>query len=72
MGGMIVQEMVRLDHAERINKLILYGTGAIGMLPGRFETIKESKQRARKDGLEATARRIAATWFAEGQNDPDL
>ena len=62
MGGMIVQEMVRQAPA-RICRLILYGTGASGVLPGRFETIETSMQRARTDGATATARRISATWF---------
>lgn len=62
MGGMIVQEMI---HAapERVRKLILYGTGAVGVLPGRFETIDTSMARAKADGPVATARRISATWF---------
>lgn len=64
MGGMIVQEMVR-QAPERVVKLVLYGTGAIGVLPGRFEPIETSMERARKDGAAATARRIAATWFLQ-------
>ena len=35
----------------------------MGVLPGRFEPIETSMQRARIDGPQATARRIAATWF---------
>ncbi len=66
MGGMIVQEMVRRDQGH-VESLILYGTGAIGVLPGRFETIAESKARAERDGLRVTARRIAATWFLKGE-----
>ena len=62
MGGMIVQEMIRLE-PDRIDKLVLYGTGAVGLLPGRFETIETSMQRAREDGAKRTAARIAATWF---------
>jgi len=42
MGGMIVQEMVRSDY-NNIDKLILYGTGSVGVLPGRFETILKVK-----------------------------
>ncbi|SLN69872.1 2-hydroxy-6-oxononadienedioate/2-hydroxy-6-oxononatrienedioate hydrolase [Roseovarius albus] len=62
MGGMIVQEMVhRAPH--RVDHVILYATGAVGNLPGRFETIEESKRRAQTEGFEETARRIAATWF---------
>lgn len=64
MGGMVVQEMLRLA-PERVDKLVLYGTGPVGLLPGRFEPIEESKRRVKEDGPEATARRISATWFFE-------
>ncbi|MFL4468717.1 alpha/beta fold hydrolase [Tateyamaria armeniaca] len=66
MGGMIVQDMVRKE-ADRIDSLILYATGAVGVLPGRFETIAQSTARALADGPAATARRIAATWFLENE-----
>jgi pimeloyl-ACP methyl ester carboxylesterase len=49
---------------------VLYGTGAVGVLPGRFETIAQSKKRARSDGISQTARRISATWFLERENAP--
>ncbi|MBT8458753.1 MAG: alpha/beta hydrolase [Boseongicola sp.] len=65
MGGMIVQNMTLLA-PDRVKCLVLYGTGATGVLPGRFETIETSKCRARSEGARATARRIAATWFLEG------
>ncbi|WP_187430910.1 2-hydroxy-6-oxononadienedioate/2-hydroxy-6-oxononatrienedioate hydrolase [Roseobacter fucihabitans] len=65
MGGMIVQQMAH-HVPDRIDRLILYSTGAIGVLPGRFETIEESKQRGLDDGIPKTARRIAATWFLNG------
>jgi len=64
MGGMIVQEMVA-SAPQRIKKLVLYGTGAVGLLPDRFETMEVSKQRALSDGPIATARRISATWFLQ-------
>lgn len=66
MGGMVVQQMVR-QAPQRINKLILYSTGAIGVLPGRFESIETSMQRACDDGPKSTARRICATWFLQGK-----
>ena len=69
MGGMIVQEMARGDH-DHIGRLVLYGTGAAGVLPGRFETIEQSKARAREDGAKATAWRISATWFLDRENAP--
>ncbi|MEO1363280.1 MAG: alpha/beta hydrolase [Pseudomonadota bacterium] len=62
MGGMIVQDMIR-QAPQRVNRLVLYATGAHGVLPGRFETIETSMQRAQEDGAQATARRISATWF---------
>ncbi|MEM9577658.1 MAG: alpha/beta hydrolase [Pseudomonadota bacterium] len=64
MGGMVVQEVMK-SAQDRVERLVLYGTGAVGALPGRFETIAESKARARTEGLAATARRIAATWFLD-------
>ena len=64
MGGMIVQEMVKID-SEKITKLICYGTGPIGDIPGRFETLDESRKKLKNIGLEKTARRIAKTWFVE-------
>lgn len=67
MGGMIVQQMAALDPV-RIAKLVCYGTGPRGVLPDRFETIAESRRRLAADGLAETARRIAATWFVEGEH----
>ncbi|MFK7880450.1 alpha/beta fold hydrolase [Roseobacter sp.] len=65
MGGMIVQQIAH-QVPDRIGRLILYSTGAVGVLPGRFETIAQSKQRGVEDGIPETARRIAATWFLHG------
>lgn len=67
MGGMIAQEMVARA-PNRIERLVLYGTGATGVLPGRFETIATSKSRARAEGSKATAKRISATWFLEREH----
>jgi len=65
MGGMIVQEIIARA-PQRVVKLVLYGTGAIGVMPGRFESIEESKQRLLDDGIENSARRISAKWFVGG------
>jgi 2-hydroxy-6-oxonona-2,4-dienedioate hydrolase len=62
MGGMIVQEITRRA-PQRVQRLILYATGAMGLLPGRFETIEHSIDRAKAEGAARTAKRIAATWF---------
>lgn len=67
MGGMIVQQMA-VPAGERISRLILYGTGPLGKLPERFETMEESRRRLSADGVEATALRIAATWFVNGRH----
>lgn len=66
LGGFIAQEMVS-KASKRINKLVLYGTGPAGLMPGRFESVFESKRRVLGDGAEATGRRIAATWFVNGE-----
>ena len=64
MGGMIVQEMAALS-PERINKLICFGTGSIGVLPNRFETIAESRRKINEIGLSETRINIAKTWFVD-------
>ncbi len=65
MGGMIAQEMVSLA-PERVDKLILYGTGPVGIMPGRFETLDESRQRIENLGVDIIGPAIAATWFLHG------
>ena len=62
MGGMIVQEISRIA-ADKILKLICYGTGPRGNIPGRFETIDQSREKLKINGLKVTAHRIAKTWF---------
>ena len=64
MGGMIVQEITKIA-GEKILKLICYGTGPKGNIPGRFETIDQSRKKLKMDGLEVTANRIAKTWFVK-------
>jgi pimeloyl-ACP methyl ester carboxylesterase len=54
--------MMRLA-PDRICKLILYGTGPLGVLPGRVESIAQTRARLMDSGLTATATRIAATCF---------
>ncbi|WP_282605511.1 alpha/beta fold hydrolase [Pelagibius sp. Alg239-R121] len=67
MGGMVVQQMAA-KAGKRISRLILYGTGPVGKLPDRFETMEESRRRLSDDGVAATALRIAATWFVAGSH----
>lgn len=69
MGGMVAQEMVSLAPA-RVRKLVLYGTGPLGSIPGRFETMARSRERLAEDGVERTARRICATWLLHKEASP--
>jgi pimeloyl-ACP methyl ester carboxylesterase len=65
MGGMIAQEMAARLGA-RVRKLILYGTGPLGLMPDRFEPIKRSRERLSEDSVAKTIKRIGATWFRKG------
>tara|TARA_B110000914_G_scaffold217425_1_gene223503 strand:- start:826 stop:1392 length:567 start_codon:yes stop_codon:yes gene_type:complete len=67
MGGMIVQEIAKIS-GDQILKLICYGTGPIGEVPGRFESMDQSREKLKKTGLEKTAYRIAKTWFVKEEN----
>ena len=66
MGGMIVQEMAKKEGG-KISKLICYSTGPRGEMPGRFETIDESRANLKKAGLELMVKKIARTWFVKGE-----
>ena len=66
MGGMIVQEMAK-KHGNKILKLVCYSTGPRGEMPGRFETVEQSRENLKKKGLEVTAKNIAKTWFILGE-----
>ncbi|MDW4551726.1 alpha/beta hydrolase [Defluviimonas sp. D31] len=65
MGGMVVQEMARM-RPQSVSRLILYGTGPLGLMPDRFEPIATSRERLLNDGVKATIARIGATWFKRG------
>ena len=67
MGGMIVQEMAK-QYGNKIVKLICYSTGPRGEMPGRFESIDQSRENLKKKGLEITAKNIAKTWFVKKEN----
>ena len=64
MGGMIVQEMAKINE-NKILKLVCYSTGPKGEIPGRFETMDQSREKLKKNGLQITAQRIAKTWFVK-------
>ena len=67
MGGMVAQEMVK-EYGNKIVKLIFYGTGPRGEMPGRFESVDQSRKNLKKKGLEITAKNIAKTWFVRKEN----
>lgn len=69
LGGAVAVQTA-LDHPERVAKLVLYGTGSTGRLPKRFETVEDTLESIQSDGIQATAKRIAATWFVEGARAP--
>ena len=66
MGGMIVQEMAKIS-GNKILKLVCYSTGPIGEMPGRFETVDESRENLKKNGLKNTIKDIIKTWFVKGE-----
>ena len=68
MGGMIVQEITKLI-GDRVNKLICFATGSIGEMPGRFETIDETREKLKKDGTEVSFSRVPKKWFVKGDKD---
>ena len=68
MGGMIVQEITKLV-GNRVNKLICFATGSIGEIPGRFETIDETREKLKKDGIAISFSRVPKKWFVKGDQD---
>ncbi len=69
MGGMIAQEMTRQE-SSRITALVLYGTGALGALPGRFETLAATRHRIEQEGVAATTFNTVQNWLFDGVNSP--
>ena len=67
MGGMIVQEIAAMDSSS-VEKLICFGTGPIGTLPSRFETIEETRQKILSLGIKNVSEEIAKTWFVDYEN----
>ena len=68
MGGMIVQEIVKITN-QRVNKLICFATGSIGEMPGRFETIDETRKKLRIEGIKTSFGRVPKKWFVKGEKD---
>ena len=67
MGGMIAQEMAK-KYGNKIVKLICYSTGPRGEMPGRFESVDQSRKNLKKKGLEITVKNISKTWFVRKEN----
>ena len=68
MGGMVVQEITKIVGG-RVNKLICFATGSIGEIPGRFETIDETRKRLKEEGVAALFSRVPKKWFVNGDQD---
>ncbi len=68
MGGMIVQEIAKII-GDRVNKLICFATGSIGEIPGRFETIDETRKKLNEDGIDISFSRVPKKWFVKGDMD---
>ena len=68
MGGMIVQEITKLI-GDRVNKLICFATGSIGDIPGRFETMEETREKLKKEGTQLSFSRVPLKWFVKGDKD---
>ena len=68
MGGLIVQEITKLI-GDRVNKLICFATGSIGDIPGRFETMDETREKLKKEGAQLSFSRVPLKWFVKGDKD---
>ena len=68
MGGMIVQEITKLI-GNRVNKLICFATGSIGDIPGRFESMDETREKLKKEGTQLSFSRVPPKWFVKGDKD---
>ncbi len=68
MGGTIVQEITKLI-GDRVNKLICFATGSIGDIPGRFETMDETREKLKKEGAQLSFSRVPPKWFVKGDKD---
>lgn len=69
MGGMIAQTIAAMV-GRRVRKLILYGTGPLGVMPDRFEPIEKSRERLDREGVQETIEKIGSTWFFHGSQAP--
>ena len=68
MGGMIVQEITKII-SDRVSKLICFATGSIGDIPGRFETMDQTREKLKREGTEISFSRVPPKWFVKGDKD---
>ncbi len=71
MGGMIAQE-IALQVPDRVARLVLYGTGPMGDLPGRFESLAESMEKVQQLGTSDAKSYTVESWFQKGKLDPNF
>lgn len=69
LGSMIGLQLA-LDDADRLQKLVLYGSASTGNLPDRFESFDETIARFDSGGVQALADRIVRTWFVAEDAHP--
>lgn len=69
MSGFVVQHLL-LEHPERIDRAVLYGTFAAMRDGGRFESVAATAEKLRVDGIPRTVERIVTSWFVQGADDP--
>ena len=68
MGGMIAQEIAKKNES-KISKLIFYSTGPRGEMPGRFETVEQSRINLKEYGLKKMSTNIVKTWFVNNESN---
>jgi pimeloyl-ACP methyl ester carboxylesterase len=68
-SGFVAQQLL-CDAPARVGRAVLYGSGLRVDPAARFESIEQTLARLRADGPRATARRVLATWFREGERHP--
>ena len=68
MGGMVAQEITKIT-TNRVNKLICVATGPVGEIPGRYETIDETRKKLKDDGITKSFTTAPKKWFVKGEHD---
>lgn len=70
MAGFVVQELL-CSHPRRVRRAVLYGAGLRIDPRRRFESAERTVARLREEGVASCVRRVTASWFARGEDDPD-